>query len=332
MDCLLRVGIVGINFKTADLAFREAIARSAEGLTGEAGLFFPHPAIVLSTCNRCEIYFSSEDLAEAHSDLLRFFRRELGGDDEHRFYSYFGIHCLSHLCRVAAGLDSAIVAETEIQRQVKCAYLSQSKTPLPSELHFLFQKALKVGKEIRTSCPKIQGGDTIFKVIWHLISEERIWDSAKILFVGNSQINRSLIRFLQRRGMQRAHLCTRYPGTEEDCEVFGRGILSSWEKYNLIFCASQSAEYLVRPKEGRIEDCMIFDLSVPRNVDPQVANMQGVRLFNIDQLDCLLKERGRKELDLFNLEEKVRSHALRLCCSYRNKISRSVGIAALLPT
>lgn len=315
MDCPLRVGIVGINFKTADLPLREAVARSATGLLGEAGLFFPHPAIVLSTCNRCEIYFSSPDLAEAHIDLLRFFKREIAFDFEHRLYSYFGFHCLLHLCRVASGLDSAIVAETEIQRQVKCAYLAASRGALPSELHFLFQKSLKVGKEIRTACPTIQGGETIFKIIWDLIREVDL-KAARILFVGNSETNRALIRFLERRGMRKAHLCTRYPGEEEQYPVFGREILSSWGEYDLLFCASQSDEYLVRPGGGG-RGCRIFDLGVPRNVDPEVG--KEASLYNIEQLDFLLKERGGQALDLFNLEERVRGLVLRLCSAYRKR-------------
>lgn len=332
MDCPLRVGVVGINFKTADLPLREAIARSAKGLMGEAGLFFPHPAVVLSTCNRSEIYFSCPDLTGAHSDLLRFFRREVEFDFEHRLYSYFGVHCLSHLCRVAAGLDSAVVAETEIQRQVKCAYLSKSKSALPAEMHFLFQKSLKVGKEIRTACPSIQGGETIFRVIWDLIQGVDL-ASAQILFVGNSQINRSLIRFLQRRGMKKAHLCTRHPDTfshtflasESECSaedlalvMHGREILSAWEKYELIFCGSQADEYLLHPRK-EVEKCTIFDLSVPRNVNPLVRKISGISLYNIEELHSLLKEREAKDLDIADLEERVRNHALRLCAAYRKK-------------
>ncbi len=319
MDCPLRVGVVGINFKTANLSFREAIARSAKKLTGEAGLFFPHPAIVLSTCNRCEIYFTSSDLAEAQTDLIRFLYRETGIDFEHRIYSYFGIHCLTHLCRVASGLDSAIALETEIQGQVKSAYISHSKVSLPSELHFLFQKALHVGKKIRTIAPSVHGGRAIFHVIESLIRQAGIdLALAKILFIGNSEINRSLIRCLVKPGMRRAHLCTLHPRKDEILEVYGREVLAFWERYDLIFSASHSAEHLIRPP-GRVKNCMIFDLGVPRNVDPRVAKLPGVRLFNIDQLDASLQDSKGCELDLFNLEEMVCSHAQRLCGAYRKK-------------
>src|SRR5271154_332014 len=112
--CYLRVGIMGINYKTSDLSFREKFSRVAEKLSGERALFFKHPTVLLSTCNRTEIYFSAEDLAEAHSDLLAFFRPHIL---EQRLYAYFGIDCFAHLSKVAAGLDSAIIAETEILRQ-----------------------------------------------------------------------------------------------------------------------------------------------------------------------------------------------------------------------
>lgn len=142
MDCPLRIGVIGLNHKTAHLALRETFARAALRLQNEMGLFFPHATIVLSTCNRTEIYFSSPDLSECHSELLSFLRSEhLDEPFEHRLYSYFGIDCLSHLCLVASGLDSAIVAETEIQRQVKMSYLrSSERAQLPSSLHFLFKK------------------------------------------------------------------------------------------------------------------------------------------------------------------------------------------------
>ncbi len=105
--CYLRVGVIGINYKTADLSLRETFARISERISGERALFLNHPTVLLSTCNRTEIYFSGEDLAEVHSDLLSFFRPYLNEPFEHLLYAYFGIDCFSHLSRVTSGLDSA---------------------------------------------------------------------------------------------------------------------------------------------------------------------------------------------------------------------------------
>ncbi len=121
--------------------------------------------------------------------------------------------------------------------------------------------------------------------------------------------------------MSYAHLCTRYPANEKGLEILGRAALASWGKYDLIFSASKSSEYLLRPRKPE-GPSMIFDLSVPRNVDPEVGKMEEVSLFNIEQLHLLLKKRGEKAFDLFHLEEMVRTHTLRLCSAYRKKQGR----------
>jgi len=135
----MKIGIIGVNFKSADLFFREKLALS---LQVSSPLFsaLNHSKVILSTCNRFEIYFFSENLTETHSELLQKFRAEFESDCGFKLYSYFGQDCFSHLCRVTAGLDSAVLVETEIQGQVKRAYLKAQETPLAKELHFIFQK------------------------------------------------------------------------------------------------------------------------------------------------------------------------------------------------
>lgn len=330
MECALRVGVLGMNFKTADLDLREAMARASVKLTGEQGLFFPHATVILSTCNRCEIYFSHLDLAQAHSDLLDFLRlsvREAKVEELllQKLYSYFGMDCFYHLCKVTCGLDSAIVAETEIQHQVKCSYLSASKKQLPSPLHFLFQKALRVGKKVRSDLPLIQGGSAVFIVLWEWM--ERFGFSCKesnVLFVGNSQMNRELASFLKKRGLERADLSTRYLDEEfsqiHEVRRFGYEHLQHWGQYDLIVCASQSAHFLIQGKPAEIKRRLLVDFSVPRNIDPKVGTYPKQMLFNIEELDALAKQKmaHRQEL-LFRCEKKIRQHTSRICTSYRKK-------------
>lgn len=273
---MLNVGVLGINFKTADLGLREGIARGAQSLGGERALFFAHPAVLLSTCNRTEIYFSADDLAAAHSDLLAFLRNLVDVPFEHRLYSYFGIDCFAHLCRVAAGLDSAIVAETEIQRQVRVAY-SQARQ-LPSCLHYIFQKALKVGKVIRNHHGLERGGPTLYGTLWQMAE----WKNKRILLVGYSEINRGFASFLMHKGIEGFSLCTRNPASVdlEGVHIYDRTILARWQEYDLLVCASQANHFLITGL-GDARHC-IFDLSVPRNVDPAVG--RTATLYNIDQL------------------------------------------------
>ena len=261
--CVLRVGVIGINFKTADLQLRESIARGAEHLAGERALFFRHPTVLLSTCNRTEIYFHAEDLVEAHIDVLALLRASVEESFDHRLYSYFGIDCLAHLCRVAAGLDSAILAETEIQRQVKVAYeKSSSLYRLPGALHYLFQKALKVGKTVRRQLELERGAPSLYGTLWRIAEQNR--KGKRILLVGYSEINRGFAAFLSRKGIQDVSFVTTHPSLVrcENGRICGRSELDRWREYDLIVAASKAERYLIQGAASGSEH-LIFDLSVP---------------------------------------------------------------------
>ena len=123
--------MLGINHKLADLKLRELLAKASQRRFG-AGISThgSHHFILLSTCNRTEIYFCSDDLAATHTYLLSILRNEVDEEFDQKLYSYFGRDCFHHLARVTAGLDSAIVAETEIQGQVKKAYEFAAQFPI----------------------------------------------------------------------------------------------------------------------------------------------------------------------------------------------------------
>jgi len=302
---MLQIGVLGINFKTAELALRESIARGAQSLSGERAIFFPHPIIVLSTCNRTEIYFSSDDLAAAHSDLLAYLRAQIEEEFEHRLYSYFGVDCFAHLCRVASGLDSAILAETEIQRQVKVAYAQARR--LPSCLHYAFQKALKVSKGIRNRLELERGTPTLYGTLWQLAE----WKNKRILLVGYSEINRGLISYLMHKQVKDLTLCTRDPFSLklEGIHLRDRTVLDRWQEYDVIVCASKANGYLISGNGSKNQ--VIFDLSVPRNVDPNV----GAKLYNIDQLI----EQNEGALRLERCEAFLWENVLKLTRIYRSK-------------
>ena len=324
--CVLRVGVVGINFKTADLSLREAIARGAETLSGEKALFFSYPTILLSTCNRTEVYFSAEDLAEGHSDLLALLRTVIPEPFESRLYSYFGIDCFAHLCRVTAGLDSAIIAETEIQKQVKSAYLRSSDLfSLPGSVHYVFQKALKVGKSVRRELELERGAPTLYGTIWQ-IAQEKLGSvkGKKILLVGNSEINRGLAAFLSHRGVTQFALCTQNPSSVdiEGAVPCDRRELANWQDYDLIVTASKANGFLIQGRASK--QSLIFDLSVPRNVDPEV---EGVFLYNIEQVNQIIEQKRKAQKScLEKCDTLVWEHVIRLARIYRKKTAHSIAV------
>lgn len=310
---MISVGVLGINHKTANIALRETIARGVSNLNNNP--FFPYATVLLSTCNRTEIYFSADDLAVGHSHLLSYLRTQIGVPFEQALYSFFGIDCFYHLCGVAAGLDSAIFAESDIQRQVRVAYANAKR--LPACLHFIFQKALKVSKEIRSKQHQ-SGAPTLYGALWRLTE----WHERKILAVGYSQISRGFISFLMHKGISQITLATRSPDKVdiEGIRVGDRRLLANWQEHDIVVCAGVSDDYLIWGNGH--ENHVIFDLSVPRNVDPNV----GARLYNIEKINEWIAEHQNAQT-LANSESFIWQNVIRLTRIYRIKTRRVPEIA-----
>jgi len=316
----MRIGIIGINHKLADLKLRECFARICHQ-NFKSGIIahFNIALVPLTTCNRCEIYFCSDDLAHSHSYLINVLRKALPSDEEsidQRLYSYFGHDCFKHLCRVTAGLDSAIVAESEIQGQVKAAYEEALKhSCLPGEMHYLFQKSLKIGKHIRTQLPLGRGIPELEHAI--LNASHRIFlepERAKILFVGASEINRRILAFFKKRSFNDITICNRSPGPANTMSnkfqiaTLDWAKLSDWPVYDLIVLGTKSPEHIIekdRLASRCIRQKLIIDLCVPRNVDPQLGKMSKITLLNIDEINRTLKLRKQKLHGLLSKAETI---------------------------
>jgi glutamyl-tRNA reductase len=299
----MRVGVVGINHKLADLKLRDQLAKTCQRRFGASQSFHESQHFVLlSTCNRTEIYFSSEDLAYTHSYLLGILRAGIEEEFDHKLYSYFGSDCFCHLTRVTSGLDSAIVAETEIQGQVKIAYENTTDYHLlPKELHFLFQKSLGIAKKVRSDLQLGRGmphlEHAILQIGYQLLASPT---QAKILFVGASEINRKIFSFLKIKQFQHLTLCNRSDeqakqwADEYTIHLLEWKSFSQWTTYDWIIFGTKSPNYLIHRFDVNLEPTrkqLIMDLSVPRNVEPQLAQHPQISLFNIDQLNRLLKAR-----------------------------------------
>ncbi len=308
----MRIGILGINHKSAEINTRELISKACrKKLSPESLLSEKYSCVVLSTCNRTEIYFSADNLAEAHSELLNALREEIQLPFEHKLYSYFGCDCFLHLAIVASGLDSLIIAESEIQRQVKISYeQTLLYYPLPSCMHYLFQKCLKLGKQIRTNFPLVQNQMTIAKILFelsgHFFTQLK---ETPVLFIGNSEINRKGIIFFKRKGIRQIALCTRSLHSarefadKENVTVFSWEYLLQWQNYPLVICGSNMPSYITNASNEGIKTQLIFDLGVPRNVDPSLARHPRLSVLNMEELGLLIERKQQKNLLEINRAE-----------------------------
>lgn len=318
----MRVGVIGINHKLAGLNLRERLAKACQrrfsshcSTHGDQ-----HAFVLLSTCNRTEIYFFSEDLAETHSYLLSILRNDVGEDFDQKLYSYFGLDCFQHLSRVASGLDSAIVAETEIQGQVKIAYENAlAHTLLPYELHYLFQKSLKIGKQIRSSLPLKAGIPDLEHAIMNAgVNLFQNPKKTQILCVGCSEINLKVISFLKIKDFENITLCNRTSENalsiviKKQLNFLDWKQINRWNEFDWIIFGTKSSEYLLEKRDldlKKIGRKLVIDLSVPRNVDPAIGRHPNIQLLNLDQINRTLKIRRNHIEQTLTQAEKIVSEA-----------------------
>lgn len=313
----MRLGVIGINHRLADLKLRELLAQACQRR------FHPsvcahgnHGFVLLSTCNRTEVYFSSEELPATHTYLLEVLRNDVEQDFEQKLYTFFGRDCFRHLARVVTGLDSAILCETEIQGQVRAAYETAiDHQKLPEELHFLFQKVLKVGKQVRAELPMGRGmPDLEHAILQTGTSFFSCPQKARILFVGASEINLKILCFLKRKGYERIALCNRTP-TKARSIADRQGIdwmpweqLSDWSCFDWIVCGTKAPQPVIlgtHLSETVIGKKLLIDLSVPRNIMPSLGLHPQVSLYNIDQINVSLRHRHRAMTESVDLAEKL---------------------------
>lgn len=304
----MRVGVIGINYKTSSLDLREILAKACRFCFSPDRFSFRMPGtVLLSTCNRTEIYFGADDLTEAHGMILTELRQFIHEPFEQKLYSFFGADCFWHLATVAAGLDSAILSETEIQQQVKQAYqASCARGNLSCCLHFLFQKSLKISKEVRAAFPLPRGLPSLEKVLFQIVQKANVARKFKTLFIGNSQINRQILPLFLSKRISPITLCTRYPEKARELLDEGEIDLVDWSvlprclDWDVIICATQHQDYLLELKHSEAftysESRLIFDLSVPRNVDPRLAHHPDLYLFNMEQLSQIVDSERRRHL------------------------------------
>ena len=313
----MRIALLGINHKSADLRYREWMAKAClKRLQGEAPLAQRLSLVLLMTCHRTEIYFTAEDLAVAHSALLQLLREEIVAPFEHTLYAYFDLDCFLHLARVTAGLDSAVVGESEIQRQVKQSYEQASlHYSLPPQIHFLFQKCLHLGKFVRSHLAPVGGQITIPNTIYEILGYFSLQQKG-VLFIGNSEINRTVLSYFRHREKiaslekRTIALCTRSPASAHELaqqyalDVFDWKDLARWRDYQVVIAGTNVSSYLLVPGEP-IKTRLLFDLGVPRNVDPCLARNPHCVLHNIDTLVQAMEKKQRKQSDKLSAVENI---------------------------
>ena len=295
---------VGISHHTADVETRERYAGAGpeKPLREESGCT---EVVVLETCNRVEIYGSAERPVTTDEILrcLQNSRGVSGIENAGAFYRYDGDACAQHLFRVVAGIDSMVIGETEVLGQVKRAYASarESRSAGPL-LHRLFQRAFRVAKQVRSNTDITRGAVSVGSVAVDL-AVKIFGDLSKcrVLILGAGENSERTARALSSRGVTDIRVSNRSLERAESLAglVRGRAIpFSEWtaqcREIDILISSTAADEPLLTPNilapmiRGRADrPLFIIDIAVPRDVAPEVNEMDGVYLYDIDSLQSI---------------------------------------------
>ena len=308
----MRILAIGLSHRTAPVELRECVDFSRAGLkpalTALSADTSCAEAVVLSTCNRSEIYAVVESPAAADA-ICRFIGSYHGVDHlrlTDHLYCHQGSDAARHLFRVAAGLDSLVVGEPQILGQVKKAYAAAQEHQSTGALtNRLFHSAFAVGKRVRTETGLAEGAVSVSYAATALA--RKIFGDLKglnVLILGAGEMAKLTAIHLQAQQVRQMSIASRtYSSAAVLAEQLGARAIAwteldrSLAAADIVVTATGAAEPVL--PRSRVEEAMrprrnrplfLIDIAVPRDVDAAAGELDQVFLYNIDDLQSIVKE------------------------------------------
>ena len=304
--------VVGLNHKKAPIDVREQLAFSPSRVTEALEVLhnkYPScEAVILSTCNRVELYVCSPDGSLDEEAVLGFLS-EFHGIEMEKFreymYCYDSADLVKHLFHVSSSLDSMVVGESQILSQVKEAYIvATSREVVGKTMHRLFQQAIAVGKDIRSNSGISQGRVSISSVAVEFA--EKIFQdfSDKTVFIiGAGEMAELVLKSLVDQGTRTVMVSNRnydraagLAGEYGGSAVRFDDLTKELSKADIVISSTAAPHYVLHPDHVRAAmtlrkgNPMFFvDIAVPRDINPEVGRLDNVYLYNIDDLQSVVE-------------------------------------------
>jgi glutamyl-tRNA reductase len=316
----MHVVVVGLSHHSSPVTVREKFAFADAKIPAalqtirECGI--AEEAVILSTCNRVEIYAATSleprrTFAELQEFLVRVHEYRDPLTDE--LYKFAEPESIEHLFKVASGLDSMVLGETEILGQLKKAYdLALQHQHTGARLNKAFQRAFNVAKHIRTETNIQRGSISVASVAVELA--EKIFDSLhhrQVMVIGAGETSEKAARALLSRGAHSVIVSNRSHdrAVALAAELGGRAVqFEDWaiefDKVDIVISSTSAPHYVIdrvklEPlmKLRKDRSLLLIDIAVPRDIEPEVNFMEGVYLYNIDDLQAIAADYLRQRKD-----------------------------------
>ena len=321
----MTLALIGVNHKTAPIALRERIAISRDELPETTRALGEMPGVnecmIVSTCNRVELLASLESNS---TDLLEFLHRRFGIEPAElapHIYEYRDKEAVRHLFRMAASLDSMVVGEPQILGQVKEAFaVAKASGTVAGQLEHLLQSAFAAAKKARSETGIGSNSVSIASVAVDMA--RKIFGSLQgrtVFLVGAGKMSELAARHLTQQGAGTILVTNRtYERARRMAEEFEGSVTPKVVAFEQLYETASSADIVIsstgaphhifRPEHGhaflqrrRNRPMFFIDIAVPRDVDPAMNKLDGIFVYDIDDLQQVaashMEERSRQAVD-----------------------------------
>lgn len=306
--------VVGTNHKSSPIEFRERLSLG-KGRLRDAVLFLKERdalegAVILSTCNRVEIYASARDPKAGINEIEDFISRYYEIDKRrfsHYFYKYEGKRALKHLFSVASGIDSLILGETQILGQVKFAMsLSEKAGFIDDLLSEIFYSAVSLARRVHQSTGISEGKVSVGSVAIDFIKEKTgSLEGKNLLIIGVGKVTELVLKYLEKEKPNVVFISNRtFDKAKHLAERINARVVRFDDitqylvKADVVISATASPHFVI--KKETLSKCLkrkilIVDLALPRDVDPVAGDMENVDLFCLEDLDTVIEKNKEKK-------------------------------------
>jgi glutamyl-tRNA reductase len=334
----MTISVIGLNHKSANIDIREKFSFTADN----ASLLLRRikkirdilEVIVVSTCNRTEIYCESTNGVDDIKNWL-LSEKEYKSFAKH-LYIYQEEDAIEHLFKVVAGLDSMVIGESEVLGQVKSAYkIALDNKSIDGKLKRLFEYSFSVAKNVRTNTDI--GGNAISFMYTSILLIKKIFSAVeqkKCLLIGAGEMTELALKYLKSNNVNDITICNRKEekgkklALGNDCRYSNLNNLSTIiHEYDVIITSTSSSLPLIG--KGNIENALIkrnndsivvIDLGVPRDVESQIKNLDNVYLYTIDDLGQIIEKNYKiREKSIKDAEEIIKFKIV----EYKNWLSEN---------
>ena len=323
----------GVNYRTAPVEIREKLSFSENKL----GMWLAklneykgiNGSVIISTCNRIEIYATTRDINKGKKILVQFMSQKSGVEESH-IEKYMYIYCdlqqaVEHLFKVAAGIDSMVLGETQILGQVRRAYqIACEQNSSDKLLNTLFHKSINVGKRVRNETGIDKNPVSISYAAVELAKQ--IYgnlEGKKVLVVGAGKMSELTVKYLVSNGAAGVIVSNRsYNRALEMAEKFGgqavrfNKLPEYLKKADIVISCTSASHYVIKHadilnalSEQQNKKMVMIDIAMPRDIEPSVAELEGVSLYDVDDLQNVVghnllqrKKAAEKGMDIIDNE------------------------------